>query len=135
LSDSFPNQNGLQQGDALSKLLFHFSLEYAIRKVRMNHVGLKLIGTHQLLAYGDDVNLLRDDIDTTNKNTQTLIDASKEVGLDVKVENTKYVLMSCHQNAGQNRDVKLENKSFANVLLFRIFRNNDNTSKFDSEGN
>jgi hypothetical protein len=42
--------------------------------------GLKLNGTHQLLAYADDVNLLGDNIDTINKNTETLIDASKEVG-------------------------------------------------------
>jgi hypothetical protein len=42
-------------------------------------VGLKLNRTHQLLAYADDVNLLGDNIDAINKNTQTLIDASKEV--------------------------------------------------------
>jgi hypothetical protein len=79
----------------------HSSLEYAIRKVRENQVGLKLNGTHQLLAYADDVNLLGDNIDTVNKNTQTLIDGSKEVGLEVDVEKTKYMLVSRNQNAGQ----------------------------------
>ncbi|PNE09427.1 Vesicle transport protein GOT1B, partial [Cryptotermes secundus] len=53
--------------------------EYAIRKVQGNQVGLKLNGTHQLLAYADDVTLLGDNADTMKKNTQTLIDASKEI--------------------------------------------------------
>jgi hypothetical protein len=79
LSDSFPIQNGMKQGDALSPLLFNFALEYVIRKTQENQVGLKLNGTHHLLAYCDDVNLLGDDIDTIKKNTETLIDASKEV--------------------------------------------------------
>jgi hypothetical protein len=49
-------------------------------------VGLKLNGTHQLLAYTGDVNLLGDNIDTVKKDTETLIDAGKEAGLEINIE-------------------------------------------------
>jgi hypothetical protein len=82
-------------------------------------VGLKLNGTHQLLAYTDDVNLLGDNIDTIKKNTETLIDAGKEAGLEINVEKTKYMLLSHHHNVGQNRDIKIANRLFENVSQFK----------------
>jgi hypothetical protein len=84
-----------------------------------NQVGLKLNGTHQLLAYADDVNLLGDNIHTLKKNIGTLIDASKDVGLEISVEKTKYMLLSRQQNVGKNRDMKIANRSFENVSQFK----------------
>jgi hypothetical protein len=70
-------------------LLFNFALEYAIRKVQENQGGLKLNGTLKLLAHADDVNLLRDNIETIKRTKETSTDASKEVGLEVKVEKRR----------------------------------------------
>jgi hypothetical protein len=80
-----------------------------MKKIQENQVVLKLNGTHQLLANADDMNLLEYNIDTINKNTEILIDASKEVGLEINVEKTKYMLLSYHQNGGQNHDIKIAN--------------------------
>jgi hypothetical protein len=82
-------------------------------------VGLKFNGTYQLVAYADDVNLLWGNIDDIKKSTETLIDASKEVGLEIRVDKTKYMLLSRQQNVGQNRNIKVANRSFENVSKFK----------------
>jgi hypothetical protein len=83
---------------------------------------MKMNRTHQLLAYAYDVNLLGDNIDTVNKNTETLKDASKEVSLEVNVEKTKYMVVPHYQNADQNWDIKIGNRSFENVSKFKYLR-------------
>jgi hypothetical protein len=87
-------------------------LEYAIRRVQENQEGLILNGTHQLLAYADDVNIV-------GENTKSLLDASKEVGLEVNPEKTTYVLVSGCQNAGQRQSIKIGNRSFESVANFK----------------
>jgi len=58
VSYRFPIRNGLRHGDTLRTMLFNFALVYAIRRVQVNQCGLKVFGTHQLLAFSDDVNIL-----------------------------------------------------------------------------
>ena len=84
----------MKQGDALLPMLFNFALEYAIRRVQVNEKGLKLNGTHQLLVYANDVNILGGSVHTVKENAEALILARKEIGLKVNVDKTKYPVMS-----------------------------------------
>jgi hypothetical protein len=73
---------------------------------------LKLNGTHQLLGYADDVNILGGSIHTIRKNTEALEIASKEIGLEVNGEKTECMVMSRDENAGQNGNIQIGSKPF-----------------------
>jgi len=94
VSDRFPIRNGLKQGEALSPVLFNFALEYVMRRVQVNQDDLKLNVTHQLLAYADDVNILGGSIHTVKENAEALVAATREIGLEVSADKTKYMVMS-----------------------------------------
>ena len=64
-------------------MLFSFALEYAIKGLWVNQVGLKLNGTHQFVVYADDVNILGGSVYAIKKNTETLIVIGQETGLEV----------------------------------------------------
>jgi hypothetical protein len=102
-----------------SPLLFNSASDYAMRKVHANQLGLELNVTHQLLFYADDVNLLGSSINTVKKNTGNLLEASRDVGLEINVEKTKYMIMSRHSISGQNQNIRTANESFENVVKFK----------------
>jgi hypothetical protein len=114
-----PIKNGLKQGNALLPLLFNFALEYAISRVQANQEGLKLNGTPQLLVYADVVNILGGIIHSIKKNAEALVLANKEIGLEANAEETKYMVMSRNQNAGQNHNIKTDSKPFERVEQFK----------------
>ena len=135
VSDRFSIKNGLKQGDALSPMLFNFTLEYAIRRVQVNRNGLKLNAKHQLLAYADDVNILGGSIHILNENAEALLAVIREIGLEVSADKTKYMVMSRDQNAGRIQTVRIDSSTFERVEEFKYFGNNFNTSKFYSGRN
>jgi hypothetical protein len=66
-------------------------------------------------------------VDNTKENTKTVTDASKQVSLKVKAEETKNMLLSRHQNASPNHVIRIGNRSFENVAELKIFGNDNNT--------
>jgi len=94
LSDMFSIRDGLKQGEALSPLLFNFALECAIRRIQVIQDGLKLNGTRHLLVYADDINILGGSVHTVKENAEALVVVSKETGLEVTADKTKYMVLS-----------------------------------------
>jgi len=85
----------------------------------VNQDGLKLNGTHQLLAYVDDVNILGGSVHTLKENTEAIVVAAKEIGLAVNADKTKYMIMSRDQNAGRSHSMKTDNSSIERVEEFK----------------
>jgi hypothetical protein len=118
LSDIFAIRTGLKQ-DVLSSLLYNFALKYAIKRVHINQDSLKLNGTQQLLVYADYDDLLGASVRKIEKNTASLVGASKETALEVKADKTKYMVMYRDQNARRSHSMKIDNSSFERVEGFK----------------
>jgi hypothetical protein len=100
-------------------MLFNFALQYAIKRVQVNQDGLKLNVTHQLLAYADDVNILGGSLHILKENAEALVAATREIGLEVSADKTKYMVMSRDQIAGRIHSVRIDNSTFEMVEEFK----------------
>jgi hypothetical protein len=107
----FSIQNGSKRADALSPLLFIFTLDYALKRVQVNQDGLKINGTHQSLVYADDVNILGGSVHTVKEATEALIVTGKRNGLELHADKTKYMVTFRDQNAGRSQNIKTDNTS------------------------
>ena len=88
-------------------------------RVQVNQDRLKLNGTHQLLAYADDANILGGSVDIVKKSAESLVAATKETELDVNAHITKYMTVSRDQNAGRIHSMKIDNSSIERVEEFK----------------
>jgi hypothetical protein len=84
-----------------------FALEYAIKRVKENQDVLNSNGTHQFLAYADDVNIFGGRVHTVKENAKVSVVATKDIGLEVNADKNKYMAMTRERNAGRDESVKL----------------------------
>jgi len=113
-------KNVLKQGDPIPPLISNFALVYTIRRVQVNQDGWKFNGTHRLLFYAYDFNLvLGGSVRTIEKHAEALVVASKETGLEVVADKTKYTVMSREQNARRSYNTKIDNGYLTSVEEFK----------------
>jgi len=122
LVNNLPVKNCLIQADTLSTIPFNFALEYVIRSVHANQDGLKLSGTHQLLGYTDDINILGGSVNTIRGSAGALVVANKETGLEVNADKTKYMVMSRNQDSGRSHNMKTDNNSFGRMEELKVWK-------------
>ncbi|KAJ4447133.1 hypothetical protein ANN_09134 [Periplaneta americana] len=109
----FSAQN--QYANIERELILKLTFEYAIGKVQDNREGLQLNGLHQLLVYADDVTMLGENLRTIRERTGILLEASKEIDLEVNPEKTKYMIMSRDENIVRNGNIKIGDLCFEEV--------------------
>jgi hypothetical protein len=71
------------------------------------------------MVYADNVNLLGDSVNTLKENSEILFEASRDIGLEINAEKTKYIIISRYSNSGQNQNMRIDNESFEKVEKFK----------------
>ena len=78
--------------------------------------------THQVLAFADDVNLIGDDIRTTERNTNVLLNACKDISLAVHTRKTKYMETGSHRDMNANEHIRIGSNSCEKLRSFEYLR-------------
>ena len=94
---------------------------YASRSVQRNQKGLELSGAYQHIVYVDVVNMLGGSACNVKGNTEVFVADSKENGLEVNVDRTKYMVMFRDQNAGLSHSIRPDNCAFERVEEFKYW--------------
>ena len=71
------------------------------------------------MTYADDVNILGGSVHTVKENAEALVAATREIGLEVSADKTKYMVMSRDQNAGWSHSLRIGNSTFDRVEEFK----------------
>lgn len=97
LTNPFPTQCGLKQGDGLAPLLFNLALEHTIRQIPIDTKGTLFFKSTQLVAFADDINILSRSAQRAKETLLNLDDAAKEVGLQINESKTKIMTQTRKQ--------------------------------------
>ncbi|KAL4082886.1 hypothetical protein QTP88_029540 [Uroleucon formosanum] len=117
LSEEFEGITGLKQGDALSPILFNIALEKVIRSVQSNKLGINIGKTTlDVLRFADDLNLVGENKEMIVRNTKTLIQEAKKIGLEINEEKTK-VMETLPEN--DEEDLKIDYYVFEKAYSFK----------------
>jgi len=118
LSAPFIIHKGVQQAGTLACFLFNITLEHAIRKSGIQTRGTKHYKSVRLKAYAVDIVIIGRSLSSMKEAFQLLEEASKEVGLVVNKDKTKYMVATNTQNCSIPHAIEIRRYNFERVVSF-----------------